>query len=132
MANGPYEFISTFKTDPFEEQRIAADRQRRMAELLAQQSEQYGQYQTPRGPLGEVKYPVSQGLAQLATALGGAFKRGRAEREERKLREGETAARGEANRYVLDAISGTGQAPAADPTVLPTPLFREKFRQRKI
>tara|TARA_R110002126_G_scaffold596_2_gene3685 strand:- start:546 stop:1976 length:1431 start_codon:yes stop_codon:yes gene_type:complete len=122
MANGPYEFISTFKTDPFEEQRIAADRQRRMAELLAQQSEQYGQYQTPSGPLGEVKYPVSQGLAQLVTALGGAFKRGRAEREERELREGETAARGEANRYVLDAISGTGQAPAADPTVSDTAI----------
>ena len=122
MANGPYEFISTFKTDPFEEQRIAADRQRRMAELLAQQSEQYGQYQTPRGPLGEVKYPVSQGLAQLATALGGAFKRGRAEREERELREGETAARGEANKLLSDVISGGYELPPADQTLSDTAL----------
>lgn len=122
MANGPYEFISTFKTDPFEEQRIAADRQRRMAELLAQQSEQYGQYQTPRGPLGEVKYPVSQGLAQLATALGGAFKRGRAEREERELREGETAARGEANTFMSDVISGRYQLPPADQTLSDTAI----------
>jgi hypothetical protein len=122
MANGPYEFISTFKTDPFEEQRIAADRQRRMAELLAQQSEQYGQYQTPRGPLGEVKYPVSQGLAQLATALGGAFKRGRAEREERELREGETAARGEANKLLSAAISGRYELPPADQTITDTTI----------
>jgi len=126
MANGPYEFISTFKTDPFEEQRIAADRQRRMAELLAQQSEQYGQYQTPKGPLGEVKYPVSQGLAQLATALGGAFKRGRAEREERELRESEKAARGEASTFMSDVLSGRYQLPPEDQTITDTALPGER------
>jgi hypothetical protein len=105
MANGPYEFISTFQTDPFEEQRLAAERQRRMAELLAQQSEQFGQYQTPRGPLGEVRYPVSQGLAQLATAIGGAFKRGRAEREEEALRERERAARGDFSNLLSGVLS---------------------------
>jgi hypothetical protein len=48
--------------------------------------------------------------------------RGRAEREERELREGETAARGEANKYILNAISGTGPARAADPTLSDTAI----------
>ena len=121
MANGPYEFISTFQTDPFEEQRLAAERQRRMAELLAQQSEQFGQYQTPRGPLGEVRYPVSQGLAQLATAIGGAFKRGRAEREEAALREQERAARTDVNELLNKVTSGKYELPT-DRTLSDTAL----------
>lgn len=120
MANGPYEFISTFQTDPFEEQRLAAERQRRMAELLAQQSEQFGQYQTPRGPLGEVRYPISQGLAQLATAIGGAFKRGRAEREEEALRERERAAREEFSNLFSGVLSPSYNP--VDPTVSDTAL----------
>jgi hypothetical protein len=121
MANGPYELLQTFRTDPFEEQRIAAERQRRMAELLAQQSEQFGQYQTPSGPLGQVQYPVSQGLAQLATAIGGAFKRGRTEREEAALREQERAARTEANKFMSDVISGRYELPT-DQTLSDTAL----------